>query len=136
VRYNKENLVAANKQQPVIEEELLPVVRKASTVVFGICWLLGLALLSWRILPLVYGRDSVPLHYNIYVGIDAFGPWWMLFEVSTAALVIALVNGLVAATLLKKRTMLALAAWTATLFVGVLSLIALVRIVLINIAYG
>lgn len=78
----------------------------------------------------------MPLHYNIYVGIDAFGPWWMLFEVVIFSLGIALINALFTATLLKKRPMLALATWSATLFVGVLALIALVRIVLINIAYG
>ncbi len=128
--------MAQQKSQPVLEEELLPVVRKIATWVFGVSWVLGVGLLSWRILPLVYGRDSVPLHYNIYVGIDAFGPWWMLFEVVILSLVIALVNALFAATLLKKRPMLALATWSATLFVGILALMALVRIVLINIAYG
>ncbi|MEK9156533.1 MAG: hypothetical protein AAB448_00100 [Patescibacteria group bacterium] len=128
--------MAQQKSQPVLEEELLPVVRKIATWVFGISWVLGTVLLCWRILPLVYGRDSVPLHYNIYVGIDAFGPWWMLFEVVVLSLAIALVNALFAATLLKKRPMLALATWSATLFVGILTLMALVRIVLINIAYG
>lgn len=128
--------MAHQKYQPALEEELLPVVRKAATWVFSISWVLGLALLCWRILPLVYGRDSVPLHYNIYVGIDSFGPWWMLFEVSVLSLVIGMLNALLAATLLKKRPMLALATWSATLFVGILAFIALVRIVLINIAYG
>lgn len=109
---------------------------KIATGVFAISWMLGLALLSWRILPLMYGRGSVPLHYNIYVGIDAFGPWWMLFEVPIAALAIALGNALIAGVFLKKRPMLAVAVWSTTLFVGVLACIALVRIVIINIAYG
>ncbi len=128
--------MAQIKQQSVLEEELLPGVVKVSTLVFGVCWVLGVALLCWRILPLVYGRDSVPLHYNIYVGIDAFGPWWKLLEVPIVSFAIALVNAVVAATVLKKRTMLALAMWSVTLFVGILALMALVRIVLINIAYG
>lgn len=109
---------------------------KIATGVFALSWLLSLILLGWRILPLVFGRDSVPLHYNIYVGIDAFGPWWMLFEVPVIALVIALTNALITGTVLKKRPMLAIAVWSATLFVGILALIAVVRIVLINIAYG
>lgn len=128
--------MAQQKSQSVLEEELLPVVRKIAIGIFSVSWVLGAGLLSWRILPLVYGRDSVPLHYNIYVGIDAFGPWWMLFEVVLLSLIIGFVNALFAATLLKKRPMLALATWSATLFVGILALIALVRIVLINIAYG
>lgn len=128
--------MAQQKSQPVLEEELLPVVRKIATSVFGVSWVLGTGLLCWRILPLVYGRDSVPLHYNIYVGIDVFGPWWMLFQVTFLSLAIALINVLVTATVLKKRPMLALATWSVTLFVGILAFMALVRIVLINIAYG
>lgn len=128
--------MAHQKSQPALEEELLPVVRKTATIIFSISWILGAVLLCWRILPLVYGRDSVPLHYNIYVGIDAFGPWWMLFEVLVLSLVMGMFNALVAATLLKRRPMLALATWSATLFVGILAVMALVRIVLINIAYG
>lgn len=128
--------MASLKNQPILEEELLPIVAKIATGVFGASWLLSFGLLCWRILPLVYGRDSVPLHYNIYVGIDAFGPWWMLLEVPVLSLVIALLNALFAATLLKKRPMLALALWSGTLFIGILALLALVRIVLINIAYG
>lgn len=128
--------MAQQKSQPALEEELLPVIRKITTWVFGISWVLGLILLCWRILPLVYGRDSVPLHYNIYVGIDAFGPWWMLFEISVFSLVMGTINALLAATLLKKRPMLAFATWSTTLFIAILAFIALVRIVLINIAYG
>lgn len=128
--------MAIQKQQKGIEEEILPKVRKVATIVFGLCWIFGVALLSWRILPMVYGRGSVPLHYNIFVGIDAFGPWWMLFEIPVWSLVIAIGNGGIAATVFKKKSMLALALWIATMFVGILSLIALLRIVLINIAYG
>lgn len=128
--------MAQHKIQPLLEEELLPTVARVSAIIFAICWIGGVALLSWRILPLVYGRDSVPLHYNIYVGIDTFGPWWMLFSIPLLSLVFALINGVCAKTLLRKRPMLALTLWSATLFVGVLSLMALVRIILINIAYG
>lgn len=138
MRYNREErgLVAQQKQQSFSEEELLEKVRRSALIVFAVAWTLGLALLSWRILPLMYGRSSVPLHYNIYVGIDAFGPWWMLFEVPVMSLVIALINTVIAATFLKRRPMLAVAVWSATLFVGVLALVALIRIVVINIAYG
>lgn len=128
--------MAQSHQQTFREEDVLPVVAKTATGVFALSWLLGLILLGWRILPLVFGRDSVPLHYNIYVGIDAFGPWWMLFEVPVVALVIALVNAILAGSILRKRPMLAVATWSVTLFVGILALIAVVRIVLINIAYG
>lgn len=125
-----------SQQKNFKEEDVLLVVRKSATIAFAVAWVLSIALLSWRILPMVFARDSVPLHYNIYVGIDAFGPWWMLFEVPGVALVIALANAIISGTILKKQPMLATAVWGATLFVGILAFIAMVRIVLINIAYG
>lgn len=128
--------MAQSKQSQHNEEEFLPVVAKVATGVFGVAWILGIALLAWRTLPLAYGRDGIPLHYNIYVGIDHFGPWWMLFEVSLVSIILAAINALLTATVLKRRPMLALAVWGATLFVGAVALLALVRIVLINLAYG
>lgn len=128
--------MAQQKAQSLLEEDILPPVARISASIFAVCWIGGVSLLSWRIIPLVHGRDSVPLHYNIYVGIDAFGPWWMLCIIPALSLAFAIFNGIFAKTFLKRRPMLAITLWSATLFVGILALLALVRIILINIAYG
>lgn len=128
--------MTSSKKHSLKEEFVLPRVARGATLLFSTCWLLGMTLLCWRVLPFVYGRDSVPLHYNIYVGIDAFGPWWMLGYVPCAALVMVGLNALLALVFLKKRPMLAVAVWMATAGVGILALLAIIRIVLINLAYG
>jgi hypothetical protein len=51
----------------------------------GALWLY----LSERILPQV---QQIPLHYNIYFGIDLVGPWWYLFAFPVTALGVFLVN--------------------------------------------
>jgi len=37
------------------------------------------ALSLWRLLPIVRENSYIPLHYNIYLGIDRFGPWYHVF---------------------------------------------------------
>ncbi len=44
----------------------------------------------------------MPLHYNIYYGIDLVGPWWYLFALPAGGLAILLVNG-VLSVLLERR---------------------------------
>jgi hypothetical protein len=51
------------------------------------------AFVYWRLFPQVMGRASVPLHYNVYVSVDAFGPWWMLFFAPALGALTMLING-------------------------------------------
>ncbi len=39
----------------------------------------SIALLIWRIVPLASNSSYLPLHYNISIGIDRYGPWWSVF---------------------------------------------------------
>jgi len=50
--------------------------------------------LMWLFLSdrLVPQTDSIPLHYNIYFGIDLVGPWWYLYGFAFVGLVVFLVN--------------------------------------------
>ncbi|MBU1705553.1 hypothetical protein KKG19_02395, partial [Patescibacteria group bacterium] len=50
-----------------------------STVISLVLVILTFALPAWRVLPLVQEQDFLPLHYNIYFGIDRFGPWYYIF---------------------------------------------------------
>ncbi len=36
--------------------------------------------------------EAVPVHYNIYFGIDLLGPWWFLYILPAASLLVFLVN--------------------------------------------
>ncbi len=47
--------------------------------------------------------ESIPLHYNIYFGIDLFGPWYRLLIMPLFGVCILLVNGLVALLIIDKE---------------------------------
>ncbi len=53
---------------------------------------LAFALPIWRVIPLVSEQPFLPLHYNIYFGIDRFGPWYYIFIPAILGLVILLIN--------------------------------------------
>lgn len=36
--------------------------------------------------------ETIPLHYNIYFGIDLLGPWWYFFTLPAAGFVTMVVN--------------------------------------------
>jgi len=58
------------------------------------CVLLALtfALPIWRVLPLAADQPFIPLHYNIYLGVDRFGPMRDLFILPALGLVYFIVN--------------------------------------------
>ena len=118
------------------EEHILPKIARIATIFFAITFVISVGLLAWRVLPLVYGRDNIPLHYNIYVGIDALGPWWMLFVTPAIAFVLACGNAICATWFFKKQPILGIAAWSTTFLVSIFALLSVLHIVLINIAYG
>lgn len=46
-------------------------------------------LLAFRLQP---RAEVVPLHYNIYFGIDLVGPWWYTYILAIAGLLVFIVN--------------------------------------------
>lgn len=57
----------------------------------------------------------VPLHYNIYFGIDLFAEWYKIYALPISGAVILLINSLAAVTFLRKEKIL-----TATAVIGTL----------------
>ena len=54
-----------------------------------------------------YSLPLVPLHYNIYFGIDYFGEWYKLFTVPLVGLVIFIVNNIISFLIIDKEEGLA-----------------------------
>ncbi len=50
----------------------------------------------WRLLPVVRENPFIPLHYNIYLGIDRFGPWYRIFILPILGLIMLILNLLLA----------------------------------------
>lgn len=65
---------------------------------------LMIALPLWKLLPIVSDRPFIPLHYNIYLGIDRFGPWYQIFILPVIGGVILLLNLSLAASFAEGET--------------------------------
>lgn len=55
------------------------------------------ALLVWRLAPLVSTHPYLPLHYNIYLGVDRFGPWYHILLLPVLSVVFLVLNLSIAA---------------------------------------
>lgn len=47
--------------------------------------------------------EPVPLHYNIYFGIDLLGPWWYTFFFPVIGTAVFIVNGVLTTVLYRKE---------------------------------
>jgi hypothetical protein len=90
---------------------------------------------TWRILPIVYGQSTVPLHYNVHLGVDSIGDWWKIYTVPAIGLFFIIMNLVVARIMWKKEPVLSYLVGASTLLIQLLLCIAMVCIVLLNISY-
>jgi len=86
----------------------------------------------WKILPLSEEQSFLPLHYNIYFGIDQFGPWYYVFFVPSLGLVLLIINLVFEVVFFRKEAILSYFFAFATLFAELILLVAVVLIVLLN----
>lgn len=106
---------------------------------FGLSLVLVLAhggFLAWRLLPIIHGRQVVPLHYNIHIGVDQIGAWWQIFTIPVLGLIFLLINSLVAVSLWRREPVLSRIFAAATLFLQVLLLVTSAFTTLLVISYG
>jgi len=64
-----------------------------------VLWLI----LGWQVKSL---SNLIPLHYNIYFGIDLFGPWYRIFLLPAVGLVFLAVNSFLGVKLFHKEKIL------------------------------
>lgn len=93
---------------------------------------IGWTVSLWRFPPLSVTGDIIPLHYNIYFGVDAIGPWWRILMIPGFATLTFLLNLLVMATKKKDDVALAMLLLITSLLVAALSDVALIFILLAN----
>ena len=87
----------------------------------------------WRILPNVQKGEFLPLHYNIYFGIDRFGPWYYIFMPAVLGLVLLIVNLMFQMAFFRREGILSYFFAIATIFSELILFVAMVFIVLLNI---
>ncbi|MBI4599097.1 hypothetical protein HY734_02785 [Candidatus Uhrbacteria bacterium] len=67
---------------------------RRSLVASALAILVMILLPAMRLIPSLEEQSYIPLHYNIYFGIDRFGPWEAVFALPLAGIVLVLVNTL------------------------------------------
>lgn len=95
-------------------------------------WLAALALPIWRIVPLSADQPFLPLHYNVYFGVDRFGAWWEVFIIPLLGLLFLAVSMYMQTRFYRLEKMLArfFSISTTVLEAGLLT--AMILIVLLN----
>lgn len=103
--------------------------------------LLLFAFLVWLLIPIVsfiYLRPGaeegqyLPLHYNIFFGIDEYGPWYSVFQLPTFGLFVLLLNIYLAAKFFERERILSLFFVCLTLAVQIILFFAVYFIILLN----
>lgn len=82
--------------------------------------LTSLASFGLLALSLEPGDQPIPLHYNIYFGIDSFGPWYAYYYLPAAGAALLLANSAIGLVLLRNEKLLARLLTSAGAFVTIL----------------
>ncbi len=98
---------------------------------------IGINLIIWLLLyfnffPLREFGEVVPLHYNVYFGIDLIGKWYKIFTIPLAGFFIILINLILYSFIYLKEKIIKYFLGVATLISQILLLIAAFVMVLIN----
>jgi len=105
---------------------------RRTTIVSGVLLLMTLALPVWKILPISGDNPYIPLHYNVYMGIDESGPWQRVFVLPAIGLVLLVVNSILQVVFYKREKVLSTFFAVATVATEAILLVSMVLIVLLN----
>lgn len=85
--------------------------------------------LAWQVKDF---PELIPLHYNIYFGIDLLGPWYQIFLLPTIGLVIFIINFFLGTIFFLKEKIISYFLAGASSLIQILLLIAGLAIVFLN----
>ncbi len=105
---------------------------RRTTIVSGVLLLLTLALPIWKILPISGDNPYIPLHYNVYMGIDESGPWQYVFVLPAIGFGLLIVNSVLQVVFYRREKVLSIFFAVATVATEAILLVSMVLIVLLN----
>lgn len=85
-----------------------------------------------RLLPTAEGGKYIPLHYNVFFGVDKFGPWYMVFQLPLFGFLIIIINSLFSFRFFEKEKVLSIFLIAAALLFQVMLLVAMYFVILLN----
>jgi len=114
---------------------LVTLVRQSKTfrITTVISFLFLLAMWFLPIVPLAELKPFLPLHYNVYMGIDRFGPWYGAFVIPVLGTFLWIINSIFEALFFQKaRVLSSFFAFGTVVTEGVL-LVSLIFMILLNV---
>ncbi|MBI4714255.1 hypothetical protein HY771_03680 [Candidatus Uhrbacteria bacterium] len=92
-----------------------------------------LALPIWRIVPFASTQPFIPLHYNVYFGVDRFGPWYAIFVLPILGFIFLILNVVLQVHFVLREKILTRFFAVSTVFIEMIFLVAMILIILLNI---
>jgi len=96
------------------------------------CFLLNLILWIGLFWQSRLFTESMPLHYNIYFGVDLYGPWYRIFLIPAVGLAVILINFTIGSFLYAKEKMLSYFLAGTASFIQLIVFLATFAIIYVN----
>jgi hypothetical protein len=97
-----------------------------------VVWSMVLVAPLFRLLPTAEGGQYIPLHYNVFFGVDKFGPWYTVFQLPFFGLLVIVVNSFFSARFFEKEKALSMFLIVIALLVQIMLLAAMYFVILLN----
>ena len=94
------------------------------------------ALLWWQLFPGAFDQIAIPLHYNIHLGVDRFGPPWHLFTIPIIGAAVWLISGFSTVLLWSRDHVMSYMFASSAVVIELILLAATAFVVLLNLSYG
>ena len=127
------NFLERLKSGPAKKNKILLVATSIGLVINLATW----AIIYFKFRPLVYHLPAdqafIPLHYNIYLGIDSLGNWKKIFWLPGIGLIIGFINTILALMIFSKKEILSYFLSISFAVIQLFLLVATIITILINI---
>jgi len=88
--------------------------------------------IAWKFIPLVTPGEPLPLHFNIYFGIDFIGEWYKLLFIPLLGIIFIFTNFILADIAYLRDKIVSYFLLGASVFAQIILFLAVYMIILIN----
>lgn len=89
-------------------------------------------IIAWKFIPLVTPGEPLPLHFNIYFGIDFIGEWYKLLFIPLLGMIFIFTNFILANIAYLRDKIVSYFLLGASVFAQIILFLAVYMIILIN----
>jgi len=124
-------LTEAIKNSPARRNKFIIIVNAVSLILNVLLWFF----LYWQLNKIVQVNPqftTIPLHYNVFFGIDQFGKWYNAFILPLTGLIILAINFVIAISVYSKKSLLSYFLTISTFLIQIILLVSSLFIIMIN----